>query len=501
MRSPKGLKRRSSGVLLHPTSLRGRLGQGGLGPEARLFIDFLSDTHQSWWQMLPLNAPAAEYSPYRGESAFAANPLLISPDDLADWGLLKGKELPGFDKTDLRVVDFRHAERLMSALLKKAFRTFESDSGADERRCFDDFCSKNAFWLEDYALFKAIAKHTGKKKWTLWPAELRLRHKSELNRFHATSQHEIRYICFVQYLFHRQWSELSAYAHARGIGLIGDLPIFVDSDSADVWSNSAYFQLDTRGRPKMLAGVPPDYFSTEGQFWGNPLYDWERLRDFGYDWWIQRFAHNTRLFDLVRIDHFRGFAAAWGVPAGSRTARNGKWMPGPGEDLFRRAEEVLGSLPVIAEDLGLITPDVVKLRRKLSFPGMRVLQFGFGGPTGKSIHLPHRYIRRSVAYTGTHDNDTLQGWYRSLPRKLRAEVRTYTRSVHADIHWGCIQAVWASVADLAIVPMQDVLGLGSECRMNTPGTSSGNWTWKLKSCELDGANAQRLATITELYGR
>jgi 4-alpha-glucanotransferase len=501
MKSLHGLKNRSSGVLLHPTSLPGRLGAGSFGPEARSFVDALSASGQSWWQMLPLNAPAAECSPYRGESAFAGNPLLISPDDLVKWGVLHAAALPAPAIAESHTLDFRHARIRNLEVLRMAFLVFESDAGAVEQSDFGDFCRRNSFWLDDYALFKALQRVEGKKNWTSWPETLRRRNAAELERQRATLHREVRYISFIQFLFHKQFSELRSYAHARGIGLIGDVPIFVDAGSADVWRNPMYFELREDGRPGLQAGVPPDYFSADGQLWGNPLYDWQRLREAGYDWWVQRFRHNLAQFDLVRIDHFRGFAAAWGVPAGQRTARQGTWIPGPGEDLFRVLRAELGKLPVIAEDLGLITPDVERLRRRLGFPGMRVLQFAFGEKPGLSSHLPHWYDRLSVAYTGTHDNDTLTGWYRSLPSGRKAEVRRYTRGKASDIHWACIQSVWASVSALAIVPMQDLLGLGTEARMNVPGTKGGNWGWKMTRADLEGPHFDRLARITGFCGR
>lgn len=487
--------------MLHPTSLPGRLGGGSFGPEARSFVDVLAASGQSWWQMLPLNAPAAECSPYRGESAFAGNPLLISADDLVAWGMLPAVTLPGFATPESATVDFRRAGIVQADVLKKAFQVFESDAGAAERSDFEDYCRQNSSWLDDYALFKALQRVEGKKNWTSWAETLRRRKAAKLEKLRTTLHREVRYIRFVQYLFQKQFSELRAYAHARGIGLIGDVPIFVDAGSADVWGHPMYFELREDGRPALQAGVPPDYFSADGQLWGNPLYNWQRLREVGYDWWLQRFRHNLAQFDLVRIDHFRGFAAAWAVPAGHRTARKGTWIPGPGEDLFKMLRAELGKLPVIAEDLGLITPDVERLRRRLGFPGMRVLQFAFGEKPGISSHLPHWYDRLSVAYTGTHDNDTLNGWYNSLPSGRKAEVRRYTRGKASDVHWACIQSVWTSVSALAIVPMQDLLGLGTEARMNTPGTKKGNWGWQMTRADLEGAHFDRLARITDFCGR
>ena len=489
---------RTSGILLHPTSLPSPFGIGDLGPEAYKFVDFLVEAGQTLWQVLPLGPTGYGDSPYASYSAFAGNTLLISPERLVDDGLLDQTDV---EEKPVGPVDYGFAHQLKDKLLARAYERF---SKADHLRSeFGEFVERQSYWLDDYALFRALKDEHGGVAWTEWGSTEgaceRLKSQVEAHQFY-------------QFLFFRQWSSLRGYCHERGINIIGDFPIFVAHDSADVWTNPEQFKLDSSGQPLVVAGVPPDYFSSTGQFWGNPLYKWPRMQEDGFKWWIERVRAIFAMVDVARVDHFRGFVAAWEIPAGDRTAESGHWVETPGRELFNSIRAALGELPIIAEDLGVITAEVNELRDELRFPGMRVIQFGFGGDPKKSVDLPHNYVRNVVAYTGTHDNDTAVGWFNAVEGagstrsakeidEQREFCLQYLKSTGAEIHWDFIRAVWGSVADRAIAPLQDVLGLGSEARMNLPNSNEGNWIWRFEHGALTRDLAARLRELNRLYGR
>ncbi|HUE96681.1 MAG TPA: 4-alpha-glucanotransferase [Longimicrobiaceae bacterium] len=488
--------RRGSGVLLHPTSLPGP-GIGDLGAASRRFVDWLERAGQSYWQILPHVPVGAGGSPYNGLSALAGNPLLVSPATLLDAGLLDEGEARGGDRLPADRVDYPAVLRWKNQILARAHARLAS--GHDALRTeFDAFRRANDEWLEDYALFRALRDRFAEACWTRWPAELRARDPVAIARARAELAGEVDRFAFQQFLFDHEWRRLRRYAGARGVRIVGDLPIFVAHDSADVWANPEIFQLDADGEPRVVAGVPPDYFSETGQRWGNPLYRWDVLGQQGYHWWVERFRRMFEMVDVVRIDHFRGFESYWEIPADAPTAIEGRWVEGPGADFFRSVERQLGHLPVIAEDLGLITPAVEELRDELAFPGMRVLQFAFNGDPGNP-HLPENYPQLSVGYTGTHDNDTTTGWWRSAPPKARRQVARRLGTEHPS-SWDFIRAVFESDAALTIIPLQDVLGLGSEARMNTPGVPARNWTWRIESLPSDEV-AERLRDPARRAGR
>ncbi len=495
---------RASGILLHPTSLPGRFGIGDLGDEAYRFADFLVASGQSLWQVLPLGPTDEGGSPYSSYSAFAGNTLLISPEKLVEDGLLDRSDLAEAGETEC--VDFDETRKTKHSFLKRAFERFQATDNA-LRESFASFAQANALWLDDYALFQSLKKANGGKAWVEWDRPLASREPEALSRARVDLRDEIEAQKFFQYLFFKQWHALKAACNQRGIRIIGDVPIFVAHDSADVWTNRDQFKLDVQGRPTVVAGVPPDYFSDTGQFWGNPLYDWDRMREDGFEWWIQRLCASFQLFDLVRLDHFRGFAACWEIPAGETTAQNGKWVETPGRELFTAVRNALGEVAIIAEDLGLITADVVELRKEFGFPGMRVLQFAFGGEKA-NVNLPENFDLDVVAYTGTHDNDTTIGWFNQLSEtdttdaeNMRESCLNYLQSEGLEINWDFIRVVMASVAGIAIIPLQDVLGLGSEARMNTPNTTNGNWRWRFADGSLTAENAARLKRLTDENNR
>ena len=490
---------RSSGILLHPTSLPGPYGIGDLGGHAYRWIDFLAGARQHFWQVLPLGPTGYGDSPYQCFSAFAGNPLLISLEPLAEAGWLRREELhppSSFpqDKVDYGAVIPYKRDRLHRAYWGFRQRALEGDWTA-----FHAFCQAEAHWLDDFALFMALKDHF-QTAWNEWPRDIRLRQPQAMEHYRRTLANEIDEHRFIQWLFFQQWDALKMYAHKQGIRIIGDIPIFVAYDSADVWAHPDLFYLDEEGHPTVVAGVPPDYFSPTGQLWGNPLYRWDVLAQQGYRWWIDRLRATLRMVDIVRLDHFRGFAAYWEIPAGMPTAEIGRWVPGPGDELFRALREALGELPIIAEDLGVITPDVEALRERWGFPGMKVLQFAFSGPDNP--YLPHNYTSTNwVVYTGTHDNDTTIGWFRQLDEETRAYVRAYLDRDGSDIAWDLMRLAWQSVAKLAVVPLQDVLRLGSEARMNTPGRLGGNWAWRFRWDQVTLALGEALADMTHVYGR
>ncbi|OGO01071.1 MAG: 4-alpha-glucanotransferase [Chloroflexi bacterium RBG_13_52_14] len=503
---------RASGILLHPTSLPGRFGTGDLGREAYRFADFLFDTKQRLWQVLPLGPTNRSGSPYQCLSAFAGNPLLINLEMLVEEHLLKPSDLKKAPAFPGKTVDFNVVRKFKLSLLKKSFEIFEKIATPAQRNRFNTFCKQKSSWLDDYALFMALQEAHGSASWYKWGADIRMRQPEAIRRWSKKLTHEIKCHKYQQYQFFSQWRRLKKYCNSRGIRLIGDMPIFVALDCDTVWSNPQMFCLDRQGKPNLVAGVPPDYFSKTGQLWGNPLYRWDVMEKDGYAWWIERLKATCSMVDFVRLDHFRGFEKYWEIPAGDKTARNGRWVPGPGAKMFEAIREALGHLPLIAEDLGLITPEVDALREQLGLLGMRVLQFAFGGDSPASPYLPHNYPRNCVVYTGTHDNNTTVGWFRdeegkgnTLSKKARDKERQfalkYIGTDGSEINWDFIRLALMSVADTAIIPLQDVIGLGSEARMNRPATKKGNWDWRFTSDMLTDDMKDRLRELTLIYGR
>ena len=482
------LDHRRAGVLLHPTSLPGAGENGTLGREALRFLDFLADAGLSVWQLLPLGPTHADRSPYQCLSAYAGNPRLVDFELLEEWGWLE----PGAAARAIGGAERRH-------LLSDALAAFVARGGGE---ALDQFTAGQSVWLDPYALYVAIREAHQHRPWWQWPAALRDRDPDALKAAGKALADELALVRFEQYVFFRQWQKIRDEAGARGILLFGDLPIFVAHDSAEVWANRQYFDLDEQGQPRMVAGVPPDYFSQTGQRWGNPLYDWPRIAADGFRFWVDRLRAQFALFDLVRIDHFRGFQAYWEIPATAATAVNGRWVEAPGEALFETLARELGSVPVVAEDLGLITPEVEALRDRFRLPGMRVLQFGFDGDDGgDNPHRPHNHVRDCVVYTGTHDNDTSVGWFDSLPTEQRQLLRDYLGFPSEPMPWPLIRAALRSIAQLAVVPMQDLLGLDSRHRMNLPGSAEGNWSWRFDWGQLPPGLAARLRALVEEYGR
>ena len=489
---------RSAGVLLHVTSLPGRFAIGDLGPAASRFLEWAESAGQSLWQVLPLHPTGEDVSPYGARSAFAGNPLLVSPERVIEDGLCAPKDLddaPPSASGD--AVDFAGARDWKEKFLRRAWARFPADGRLrDDLDVFRE--SSGAKWLSDWALFAAL-KATRGGRWTSWPKGLAEREPGALAEAAAELADEIAYQEFLQFLFFRQWTNLREEAKRRGISVIGDVPIYLAHDSADVWVNRDSFLLREDGGAEFVAGVPPDAFTAAGQLWGYPLYRWEKMEQDGFAWWIARMRAAAGLYDLVRVDHFRAFAAYWAVPGGDHDARGGEWRPGPGEKLWRAVAEALGGLPVIAEDLGTITSDVEELRDSLGIPGMKVLQFAYS--EDDSPHMPHRHVGNSVVYTGTHDNDTTRGWYAGLPLSERERARSYLGSDGHEIEWDMIRAAHTSVANCAVVPLQDVFSLGGEARMNNPGKAQGNWTWRARAEDFTPERAARLKRLGELTGR
>lgn len=468
---------RSSGVLCHISSLPSPFGIGDLGPGAYRFADFLARAGQHWWQVLPLapTEPALANSPYSSFSAFAGNPLFISPELLVKDGFLEKKDLDGFRVESGDRVDYDKAGEIKTALLNKAYQHF--CQRRFKIRDFQDFCKQQAYWLDDLALFTVLKHHFHDACWNAWIPGLRDRDPEVLRDFADTHPETIERVKFIQYLFHRQWRELQGYCSRKGVGFIGDIPIYVNYDSVDVWVNPEFFKLDDDRKPTFVAGVPPDYFSKDGQCWGNPVYDWRVMKESSFAWWVRRLRRSLGLFDAVRIDHFRGFAQCWEIPVAEKTAIKGMWCDVPGEDFFRVLQGHFPRLPVIAEDLGIITEDVTALKEKFGFPGMRVLMFAFHDQYKKSRDLPDNYTSESVVYTGTHDNNTLRGWFEEdmLPAEKKNLDEYLGRDVGADdVNWVMIDLAMRSSANISIIPLQDLLGLGREARMNRPSTVRGN---------------------------
>ncbi len=496
------MKRRGSGVLLHITSLPSPHGIGDLGPEAYRFADFLSEAKQSYWQVLPLNPTtlAKGNSPYSSYSAFAGNHLLISPDLLVKEGLTP-KSYIGHPHYPVKI-DYRSVTEYKNLILRIAYEKYRNRLRRDDN--FLRFCNESSDWLEEYVLFVALREYF-KTAWINWQKDIRDRRKATIKEWNEKLEDRILMEKFFQYIFFRQWSSLKNYCSSKNVQIIGDMPIYITYDSADVWVNPELFKLDGEKNPLAVAGIPPDYFSSTGQLWGNPIYRWDVLKETGYEWWVKRIAHNTKLFDFIRLDHFKGFVEYWEVPAGEETAVGGRWVKGPGEDFFIALLRRFSNLPLIAEDLGVITAEVRELRDRFEFPSMRILQYAFGSDPLAELYKPHNYIRNCIAYTGTHDNSTLMGWLsRNKNEKLgeRKEALRYVGCKRGkNIHWQFIRLLMRSSANTVIIPMQDIIGFGDEARMNTPAIAEGNWEWMLRQGEITPSLTKKLAEMTELYGR
>jgi len=499
------MTRRGAGVLLHPSSLPSPYGIGDLGHGASRFADFLAESRQHYWQLLPLTptSTALGNSPYSSDSAFAGNPLLISPELLAHDGWLRTSDLRHPTMTfDPRRVDYEAATTFKTALLQSAYE--RAKASLEQHEDFLGFVRDQASWLDDYALFRALKEQHHGAPWVQWPQALRDRDTQALESAREQFHDRIVLQQFQQFLFHAQWQAVKRYCHDRQIRLIGDLPIYVQHDSADVWAHPDYFKLDGQKQPAVVAGVPPDYFSATGQLWGNPIYDWRRLAQTQFHWWVRRVAHNLALYDLVRLDHFRGFAAYWEIPAGAATAQSGRWVEAPGTALFDAIRQHCPACPLIAEDLGLITPDVTALMNRFNLPGMKLLLFAFGEDLPTHPYAPHNYTPHCVAYTGTHDNNTIRGWIRKeiTPEELRRLYAYLGREPDEHtLHWELIRLAMMSVAETVIIPLQDLLGLDEEARMNRPSTVHGNWEWRVMPQQMTHRISTRLADMTTLYGR
>jgi len=490
--------KRASGILLHPTSLPGPHGIGDLGPAAYRWVDFLFSSGTTLWEILPLGPTGYGDSPYQCFSAFAGNPYLISLEYLERDGWLHENELGKSGNFPEHEVDFGRLIPWKLNLLEQAFQQFSADPEPVQLE-FDQFCSTQAAWLDDYALFMAIKEAQGGGSWAQWPPDIRRREPEAMQAARQMHASAVKRHQFYQFVFFRQWTALREYAHQKDIQIIGDVPIFVAYDSADVWAHPELFFLDGEGKPTVVAGVPPDYFSPTGQLWGNPLYRWDTHRDSGYRWWLDRIQASLKMVDILRVDHFRGFAGYWEIPAGNPTAEIGRWVPGPGAEFFTALKTGLGDLPIIAEDLGVITPDVTALRKQFRLPGMKILQFAFSGPDNP--FLPHLYEPKCVAYTGTHDNDTANGWYASAPEAEKQFARRYLHAEGSAFAWDLIRACWSSVAVFALAPLQDLLDLGTEGRMNFPSRPGGNWTWRFPEAAVNDELAARIRELNYLYLR
>ena len=490
---------RAAGVLLHPTSLPGPHGIGDIGPAAHAWIDLLAESGTQLWQILPLGPTGYADSPYQCFSSFAGSPNLIAPDGLIAEGLVDAAEVGGASSPG-RAVDYGVVIAQKQAMLGSAYTRFAGGGASHLRAGLAEFRERNELWLEDFALFMAVKEAHGGGPWTDWPRAIRLREEASVRA--ATRQHAERFErwIFIQYIFDRQWSQLHAHAADRGVRIVGDLPLYVAPDSADVWSRPDLFLLDEEGRAAVVAGVPPDYFSTTGQLWGNPIYDWPRHAEEGYEWWSHRLGRTLHLVDIVRLDHFRGLADYWEIPAGSPTAESGRWLPGPGMQFFDAIRSALGETFIIAEDLGVPSPATRELLAAADLPGMRILQFAFDGDHTNNF-LPHRYPRRTVAYTGTHDNDTTLGWWRTAPETEVAFAATYLATEEADPVAAFLDSLWASQAMFVLAPLQDLLRLGSEARMNVPATTSGNWQWRALADEISEALVDQLAALNRVHRR
>ncbi len=498
---------RQAGILLPVFSLPSPYGTGDFGDGAHRFIDFLAQSKQCLWQVLPLNPVDVDagYSPYSSISAMAGNTLLISPDQLVKDGLLRREDVDRYQLPDTDLLQYDKAVSVKNVLLHQAYENYQGGGGHLHtlEQAFADFCQNEAGWLDDFALFSALKDHF-KLPWVQWPDYYKNREVEALQQFGAQHAGALTKIKWIQFIFEWQWEKIRAYCHTSSVRLLGDIPFYVSHDSADVWSHPDIFSLDPEGKPEKIAGVPPDYFSADGQLWGMPTFNWQRLAATGFSWWIQRLRRNLRMYDLVRLDHFRAFSAYWEVPAGETTARSGIWKPGPGKTFFDVVQKELGGLPFIAEDLGDEMEQVYELRDAIGLPGMKVLQFAFGEHMERSVDIPHNYDRNTVVYTGTHDNNTTLGWYReeaSEADKKRINQYTNSRVRETNIHEVLGRLAYASVAEMVVLPVQDILGLDAGCRMNTPGTTAGNWMWRLMPGQLSFRDAEKLRQWTELFYR
>jgi len=494
------MNERASGILLHPTSLPGDYGIGTLGKSAFSFIDFLEQSRQSYWQILPLGPTGYADSPYQCFSAHAGNPNLISLEELVKEKWLSQSDLVGLPDFDPDSVDFGLIQETRLPLLQKAFAVFRDRADQTTKLKYRNFLKETYSWLEDFALYMAIKSHYENKPWYQWDTDVKKRDPDVLKRYQDQLKEEIAFHKFLQYQFFRQWNAVKEYAHKKNVLIIGDIPLYIALDSADAWSNTGIFEFDEELNPIRVGGVPPDYFSETGQLWGNPLFRWQDARDTVYSWWEERIRTNLALFDIIRIDHFRGFAAYWAVPYGETTAIKGTWVTGPGKDFFHAMTQRFDHLPIIAEDLGVITPDVEDLRDSFGFPGMKILEFAFDSKEAND-YLPYNFPRNCLVYTGTHDNDTVNGWFAAASDEDRQFAMDYLGISCDSIHWELIRLAMASVANTAVIPMQDLLGLGSEGRMNIPGTTSDNWKWRAREEDFSEGLADRLARMSALYGR
>ena len=494
------MENRKSGILLHITSLPGNEGTGTFGKDAYKFIDFLAETKQKIWQILPLGPVGANNSPYQCYSAFAGNILLIDLDYLSEESLLDKNDLkdkPHFSKKE---AEFQKVIEWKIPLLKKAFQKFMEINNGDFPNDYNIFLKEHSWWLNDFALFMSVNKYFEGNIWTSWSDGLKFRDVTEINKYSLKLEEDISFCKFLQFYFFKQWFKLKNYANEKGIEIIGDMPLYVSTDSADVWSNTDIFSLNKDLTPQEVGGVPPDYFSEDGQLWGNPVYNWKRLEERNFDWWIARLHFNMNLFDIVRIDHFRGLESFWSIPADETSAKNGKWVGAKGHQVLSLLKNQIGYLPLIAEDLGVITNEVQKLRDTFGLPGMKVLQFAFLTDSTNE-YLPHNFKQNFVAYTGTHDNDTTLGWLKSAKRKEKASINLYLGGTNKKGLQNAMEIIWGSVAETAVAPMQDIIELGSQARMNTPGIADGNWGWRFEWKHLAEKQKNFLKLITEKYNR
>ena len=495
--------RRGSGILLHIISLPSRFGIGDVGPSACKFIDFLEEAGQTNWQVLPLNPTSngEKNSPYSSSSAFAGNIKLISPELLVRDNYISPQSLIDLPSFSADRIDYEAAMAIKSEFLNQAYDNFKR---RPDKSGYEKFNAESFYWLDDFALFVALKEHFKELSWAEWPPELRDREPKALASYSQKLQERIEKEKFWQYIFFSQWTELKDYSHGHGIRIVGDLPIYMSHQSSDVWAHPELFKLDEQKKPAFVSGVPPDYFSKTGQLWGNPVYNWERIKETGFDWWIKRVRHNLNLCDLLRIDHFRGLIGYWEVSAGEKTAINGKWVAAPGTEFFTTLKNNFSSLPIIAEDLGIITSDVKELMAKFEIPGMKVLLFAFGGDLAENPYVPHNHIKNCLIYTGTHDNNTIRGWYDDDASEIeKTNLANYLgwEPASDNIHWILIRMVMMSVADMVLIPMQDILGLGSEARLNTPSTIQGNWLWRLEETQLTPVISEKLKEMAQIYGR
>lgn len=488
---------RSAGVLLHPTSLPGKYSIGTLGKEAYAFVDFLVKAKQTYWQILPLGPTGYGDSPYQCFSSKAGNPYLIDIETLIAEQLLTENEAEVLLQTQNELVDYTVTTEKKIPLLKIAEKRFLAKADTSD---FENFCLLNNHWLTEYALFMALKKRFDNRPWYEWEEKYKLHDAAALRKLLPELAEDISFQKFIQYMFFRQWFQLKNYANKKGIKIIGDIPIYVAMDSSDTWVSPHLFQFDKNKNPMCVGGCPPDYFSETGQLWGNPIFNYAEMEKNNFSWWTDRIQYNLELYDLIRIDHFRGFAGYWSIPYGEKTAVNGRWVDGPGHKLFIAIKNALGEIPIIAEDLGLITPDVIQLRDAFDLPGMKVLQFAFDSAEAND-YIPHNYTKNCVVYTGTHDNETVNGWYENASDSDTEYILDYLNSDGKDIAWDLIRCAWASVANTAIAPMQDLLNLGADARMNLPGSTENNWQWRMQEGDIHDALAERLAHLTTLYGR